>query len=124
MKGKKLNKPKVLESAITVFGRLAQEDMAIEEMSELTKALLKYRRKQTNLNYDNVREEIADVKIMIAQLEMMYGNVYDIVNQKIKRLADLLKAQDLDWNKKEQILNELYKEADINELFTHNKSRS
>lgn len=35
---------KILERAINTYGAYAQVDMAIEEMSELTKALLKHRR--------------------------------------------------------------------------------
>ncbi|MBR1391065.1 MAG: hypothetical protein IJ567_06445 [Lachnospiraceae bacterium] len=36
--------PEILEEAVRVYGKEPQIDMAIEEMSELTKALLKSRR--------------------------------------------------------------------------------
>ena len=39
------NRPEVLQECVDTYGAEAQVDMAIEEMSELTKALLKYRRK-------------------------------------------------------------------------------
>ena len=62
----------VLESAISVFGLRSQKDMAIEEMSELTKALCKERRARTKVERAearaNIIEEIADVYIMLQQL--------------------------------------------------------
>jgi NTP pyrophosphatase (non-canonical NTP hydrolase) len=61
-----------LEKIIDTYGEQAQIDIAIEEMSELTKALLKYRRTKGNdaIVNNNVTEEMADVKIMLAQLEL------------------------------------------------------
>ena len=60
-----------LRRAIAAYGKNAQVDMAIEEMSELTKALCKERRyelvKGTHAEaHANVIEEIADVLIAIS----------------------------------------------------------
>ena len=69
----------ILQQAIELYGKEKQVDMAIEEMSELTKALLKERRKDAVTGFspdiprllDDVYEEIADVEIMIEQLMLM-----------------------------------------------------
>ena len=60
------------------WGQEAQIVVALEEMSELTKELCKYKRNQI-LNKDNtktienIKEEIADVLNMTEQLEIMFG---------------------------------------------------
>ena len=105
------NRPEVLQECVDTYGAEAQVDMAIEEMSELTKALLKYRRKAAQAAGKSVNpvqgisdlekarkdilEEMADVIIMLTQLVMIYGGrdiLQDIINSKVerqeKRLAD------------------------------------
>lgn len=72
-----------LKEIIETYGQVSQENIAIEEMSELIKAIIKHRRYHTEQTATDIREEIADVKIMIAQLEMIYGDVSDIVDFKI-----------------------------------------
>lgn len=86
-----------LQKAINTYGRSAQEDMALEEMSELTKALLK-RRRAIKKNADahkiskvesDIKEEIADVIITLQQLILLYdsdGDIQEAINKKIKRL--------------------------------------
>lgn len=49
---------KVLEKAINTYGEEAQTDMMIEEMSELTKALLKNRRNESRKTRADIIEEI------------------------------------------------------------------
>lgn len=100
----KVKDPSILFSVIYAFGENAQIDMALEEMSELTKALLKYRRyfgtAETSKRLEDVREEIADVYIMLAQLEIMFysGPVFeedksleDRIDQKLERLKNTIK---------------------------------
>lgn len=53
------------------YGKESQVDVAIEECSELIKALLKDRRKKANILEDIV-DEIADVQIMLEQLQDLY----------------------------------------------------
>ena len=83
---------------IQKFGPQMQQDVAIEEMSELTKAIIKYRRKQhdrkaTTLDLEHIGEEIADVEIMLDQLKIIY-NCSNVVNkfrqQKDERLTRLI----------------------------------
>ncbi len=70
----------VLTGALYTYGEEPQVDMMIEEMSELTKALLKHRRAQykgCQFNYDRecvkaVVEEMADVYIVLLQMIHLY----------------------------------------------------
>ena len=82
----------VLETALDTYGFQNQSDILIEEMSELTKAIIKYRRYGTDKEYLEVCEEIVDVAIMIQQmLFATYGKHFDdIVKSKIDRLAERL----------------------------------
>lgn len=95
------NRPEVLQECVDTYGAEAQVDMAVEEMSELTKALLKCRRKAAQGSKDleaareNILEEVADVIIMLTQLIMIYGGrdlvqetIENKVDRQIKRLAN------------------------------------
>ena len=77
---------KILTDAIYIYGEDAQIWMAIEEMSELSNALAKYRRGR--VTREDVCEEIADVAIMIIQLSKIFGpdNVSDYFERKLDRL--------------------------------------
>lgn len=95
-----IERPEVLQEAIETWGMLAQTDMAIEEMSELTKAILKYRRAygkaEGEAAKENIREEIADVFIMLTQLLMIFGGREDVqrtIDEKVNRLARRLKSE-------------------------------
>lgn len=89
-----------LRSAINTYGKAAQTDKAIEEMSELTKALLKYRLAEKGEGsiaeaLTSVREEMADVENMLVQLRMIYGSPDSVRRYKIQRLArKILDGQD------------------------------
>ncbi|MEE0100797.1 MAG: hypothetical protein U0I48_03555 [Acutalibacteraceae bacterium] len=94
-----IKKPEVLKAAISTYGKEAQVDMVIEEMSELTKALLKYRRSKntTGIEYgklrSNIIEEAADVLIMVAQIIIMFdkdGECQAEVDYKVNRLYERL----------------------------------
>lgn len=95
------NRPEVLQECVDTYGAEAQVDTAVEEMSELTKALLKYRRKAAQGSKgleaarENILEEVADVIIMLTQLIMIYGGrdlvqetIENKVDRQIKRLAN------------------------------------
>lgn len=93
-----------LEKAVQEFGAPAQVDMAIEEMSELTKALLKHRRycegcqaKGEDRLEEAIAEEMADVFIMLYQLIYIFGNaeqIQKVVWGKIERLQKRFQAKD------------------------------
>lgn len=79
---------KTMSNAIKRYGEEKQKIVAIEELSELQKAITKDLR--GTRNYDNIKEEIADVCIMIIQLQMMYRipeyEIFAIIEEKVHRL--------------------------------------
>lgn len=73
-----------LNTIVETYGSDKQGDMAIEECSELIKAILKFRRsnaKDSDLR-DAVIDEIADVQIMLTQLGIIF-NCVEEVNERI-----------------------------------------
>lgn len=85
---KKLNERGIINQAIDHYGGQQQSDMMIEEMSELTKALMKYRRFGCGDDLlENVIEEIEDVQIMLDQMKLIYGSSKTVRQTKLARLA-------------------------------------
>jgi NTP pyrophosphatase (non-canonical NTP hydrolase) len=82
----------ILKTTIRKYGKSIQTFVAIEEMSELTKELCKNVRGYNNL--DNIYEEMADVFIMLAQMQILFQmdvEVLDnIIYQKTKRAQERL----------------------------------
>lgn len=84
----------LLISAIKSYGNIHQIVKAMEEMDELGKELCKVlclRESQTIPDdlRDHVAEEMADVMIMMAQLELIFNNSPDVqkhIGQKLRRL--------------------------------------
>ena len=75
----------ILRMAIHKFGDRAQEEMVIEECSELIQAISKKHRGKEH----NIAEEIADVEIMLEQLKIInccHTEVKNIRINKVKRL--------------------------------------
>ena len=74
--------------AIAHYGKLNQLDVCIEEMAELTKEIVKNKRGENNR--DHIVEEIADVYIMLEQLELIFDvdvrEVIDVRKAKLERL--------------------------------------
>lgn len=88
---------RILEGAVSLYGEQAQIDMMIEEMSELTKALCKYKRAQTDRTVDAVREEMADVQIMLNQMALVFGDFNEEEIAKLERLEERLDAAQDAW---------------------------
>lgn len=82
----------ILKNAIKKWGIDSQLDMLIEECAELIVALQHFKRRR--INWEDVAEEIADVKIMCAQMET-FENITSLVSkiemEKLKRLEERLK---------------------------------
>lgn len=82
-------------AAVKKFGMDKQVDIAIEEMTELTKALLKHRRARdcetVVKSGDNIREEMEDVRIMLAQLDCIFGRSPQWAEKKLAHLKELVK---------------------------------
>ncbi len=107
----KINHKDILQKAIDVYGFVNQLDMVHEEIGEFMQALNKVKRmggmlecnnkisrphKETSrkysLAYFNLCSEVADMKIMIAQVELMLDQQsIDLSEErKIQRLSDNL----------------------------------
>ena len=78
---------RILEAAIDTWGAEMQIIVAIEEMIELTKALTKYiRADDVATIVTNIREEMADVGIMLNQLSLIFGDTAEEEIRKLNRL--------------------------------------
>ena len=90
---------KILEGAIKTWGEEAQSVVAIEELSELTKALTKCLRYYVAEQGDHgqivadIREEMADVGIMLNQMELIFGDPTEEEILKLLRLEQRIEAE-------------------------------
>ena len=82
----------IMLHALSRYGVDKQDDIAIEEMSELTKAIIKNRRYKTFATLESIYEELADVYIMLEQMMMSLDKdrVQSYVNSKLERLNERL----------------------------------
>lgn len=83
----------VWQTCIDQYGVSSQIDMCIEECSELINAIQKYKRDRVGV--DALIDEIADVKIMCRQMEIMFDCENEVkerikykANRQRKRLSD------------------------------------
>ena len=60
----------IFEQAMDIYGVDMQLNIAVEEFSELTKEICKYKRGSNNIS--NIIEEMADCYIMLYQLGIMF----------------------------------------------------
>lgn len=94
-----IDRQKIIKRAIDVYGKDAQLLMAIEEMSELTKAICKENRARPFgdelLAIDHIAEEVADVQIMLDQLRVIFSlDTAGIEERKLIRLQDRLNKRE------------------------------
>ena len=75
----------ILNKTISVYGIEAQENVAIEELSELIQAICHTHRCRVN----NIAEEIADCEIMLEQLKIINNCSDDVEKIKIEKLDRL-----------------------------------
>lgn len=92
----------ICKHALELWGQGAQEDMMIEECSELTKALLKARRKPTMENAMRVVEEIVDVELMLKQMKYIFlgglqldKEYFAQIEYKVNRLKNMINSAEL-----------------------------
>lgn len=91
-RGHKTQENEIFKSAVHWWGKEAQTNMMIEEMAELTKAILNERRGRDH----NIAEEMADVRIMLAQMEIIFQNAREVeqrFREKIARLDQRLQER-------------------------------
>lgn len=78
-----MTRKELLQKAIRTYGIDPQLDMAIEEMSELTKEICK--RKRGVRNRAEIIEELTDVEIMLEQLKI----IFDISDDDVGEMAEI-----------------------------------
>lgn len=83
----------VYNAAIDKWGAATQIYVAIEEMSEVIKALTKFMRCPVRIEdaIPSIIEEVADATIMLEQLRLIFGineEVCEAMDAKIERLKD------------------------------------
>ena len=86
------------KNAIEKWGKDKQLDMAIEELSELMKAIVKYRRHgYVPVWRIKVLEEVADVELMCQQIVMLLSKEAEytrIFNNKVENLENIIEDDD------------------------------
>lgn len=87
-------KVEVLEKTVKTYGYVHQTIKAVEELSELLVALNKWLGMSENEDYirGNIREECADVEIMLGQLKIIFGDWSGWTHDKMDRLEDRINA--------------------------------
>lgn len=92
-----MNQYEIIDKAISTYGSGMQLDVAIEEMSELTKEIVKYKRGKDNKKA--IAEELADVYIMLRQVKKICGideaEIMRITKNKLERLEKRLEKEDV-----------------------------
>ena len=90
-----MDRQQIYKQILSQFGNTMQIIVAIEEMSELQKALAKYLRGLQYHDYAevlaDVREEIADVQIMLDQMKMIFDDgqtIEKVIDEKLQRTVD------------------------------------
>lgn len=74
---------KILRAAIEHYGAGVQRFKAVEELSELIRALARCD------DAENIAEEMADVRIMLDQLELIFGNGQKVAQWEVRKLRRL-----------------------------------
>lgn len=94
-----MNREEDLQVISEFYGYENQKNILIEEMAELTQALIKGTR-IGGFDYEHIKEEIADVEIMLFQVKHLLNvDTTDVINYKVNRQisrmdAALLKTQE------------------------------
>lgn len=98
--------------SVNTFGIEAQDNMAIEEMSELIQSLMKVKRlklgdpiQDVRKVTDSVHEELADAILMLLQLAFVCYNtdkIEKVMHKKLDRLKSRLDDFDRMFNQKQK----------------------
>jgi len=93
-----MTRQEIHEKALKVWGEDSQIYMAAEECAELIQALMQsFRLRGQSLEHlDKIREEVADVCIMVEQMKLLFGPkaIEKKVDQKFKKVEALLAAEE------------------------------
>jgi predicted enzyme involved in methoxymalonyl-ACP biosynthesis len=77
------------DEALALFGKESQLDMVVEEMAELTQAIMHARRSNRTIAHTDLCAEIADVEIMLEQLTRILDCKDEVLKQKEHKLLKL-----------------------------------
>ena len=115
-----MNNKTLYEDAIKHWGQELQIGMFHEEIAELIKAINKYRRSHNLLDHLNIIKELADVKVMTEQIQVMF----DISDASIDSQYDLKikKFESMLINSKEVLAHEKEKDRKIPRKIPHPKA--
>lgn len=110
------------ENALAAFGYDRQIDQAIEEFVELLDALMRIKNKGMSPDrHYNLKEEMADVTIMMKQLQMMFEitdkDLDIMIDHKVIRTNDFIKNKDT-----EQVTYRQYHVRDVSDYIVGSKS--
>jgi len=90
----------IMRAALRKYGIFEQTLQAIQELSELIRALAGGKSNKGQKQQEHIAEEIADVEIMLAQLKLYYPrmaqNVEKAKEAKLRRLAERLDIEIID----------------------------
>ena len=85
-----------LQEIIDHYGADHQKDKLFEEMAELQKEVCK--EKDGKGDIPHIAEELADVYIMLQQMQLIYGitdeQIEQVVQEKIERTLDVIEGED------------------------------
>lgn len=82
-------KNRICEEAIKTWGLHSQELMAIEEMAELIQILIRKDRGNRVVLQKEIISEIADVNILMKQLEIAFNCTKELKDMETKKLIKL-----------------------------------
>jgi NTP pyrophosphatase (non-canonical NTP hydrolase) len=85
-----------LQEIVNHYGTDHQKDKLFEEMAELQKEVCK--EKDGKGDIPHIAEELADVYIMLQQMQLIYGitdeQIEQVVQEKIERTLDVIEGED------------------------------
>lgn len=104
MKNRESINAQICFDAIREYGNQSQLDMVVEELAELIQAIQKLKRnsingkiKRDSKEVKNVISEMADVTIMLFQLQQIVGitdeSIFNEMNRKLDRLKKRINAK-------------------------------
>lgn len=88
-----MDRKSVYIAAFQRYGQEVQLTVAIEELSELQKEICKFLRGYNNI--EHLAEEVADVHVILEQIELMFGlqNLENDMNAKVQRLFHRMESE-------------------------------
>ena len=81
---------------IAHYGYRNQKEKAVEELGELQRALA--RDLQGKQERKTIAEEMADCYIMLAQLQLIYGNRPEVQEEIARKIARTLQTVEKEWS--------------------------